>query len=361
MTLRLALIGGPMYDGLYAWLDGRDIEIVVHADHPTLNRVAAESLAAGDRIDVLSTHGKYVPSQARWLHPLDGLLDDSVLDGLAPDARRLCSIDGTLLCAPRMIDVRVLWARSDLISGPPDTWEDIRSLTRAGCAIGFPGRESGLFGTFFELVVGAGGHLLADGAPLDREAAEWAVATLVELAASAPSDLPTWHYDQVDAALLEGRVAMAAAWPGGAAAIRESGLPLEPHPYPAGAVCRVTYSGCHGWAIPRTCADLEAAVALVSELCSVNVQSLDVRSGAVCANTGAFSASDPVDDTDARRVVLTRDAIASQMITYPPLERFPDIEDAGWQAIRSALIGSSTPAEAVDQIDAAIRSVMDAA
>ena len=36
MTVRVALVGGPMYDHLYTLLDGLDVEVVVHADHPTL-------------------------------------------------------------------------------------------------------------------------------------------------------------------------------------------------------------------------------------------------------------------------------------------------------------------------------------
>src|SRR5437588_330113 len=60
-----------MYDGLYSMLPA-DAEIVVHEDHPTLNRRVAELLGAGERIDVLSTHSKYAPSQSAWLQPLDG-------------------------------------------------------------------------------------------------------------------------------------------------------------------------------------------------------------------------------------------------------------------------------------------------
>ena len=68
MALRVALVGGPMYDGLYSMLP-EDTEVVVHADHPTLNRAVADLLAEGARIDLLSTHSKYAPSQARWLQP----------------------------------------------------------------------------------------------------------------------------------------------------------------------------------------------------------------------------------------------------------------------------------------------------
>ena len=63
MALRVALVGGPMYDGLYSLLP-EGTEVVVHADHPTLNRAVADLLAEGTRIDLLSTHSKYAPSQA---------------------------------------------------------------------------------------------------------------------------------------------------------------------------------------------------------------------------------------------------------------------------------------------------------
>src|SRR6478609_552978 len=97
--LRVALVGGPMYDSLYEpFLD--DVEVVVHADHPTLNRRVAELLAGGERIDV-----------------------------------------------------RLLWWRSDRMPAAPSTWAD---LADGEAVFGFTGRESGLFGLFFELVVGHG-------------------------------------------------------------------------------------------------------------------------------------------------------------------------------------------------------------
>src|SRR5204863_348716 len=86
---------------------------------------------------------------------------------------------------------------------------------------------------------------------LNRRVAEGAIATICALARGAPADLADWHYDQVDAALLDGRVDCAAAWPGGCDAIRASALyeHLRPAIYPGG----VSYSGCHAWAIPTTC------------------------------------------------------------------------------------------------------------
>lgn len=351
MTLRIALVGGPMYDPLYGLLDGQDVDVVVHADHPTLNRRVAELLAHGERLDLISTHAKYAPSQARWLLPLDDLVDPALLAGLAPRAVGLCRFAGRLLCVPRNVDVRVLWVRTDLVAAPPDAWADVRA---GAAAFGFPGRESGLFGTFFELVTGEGGRLFdAAGRPtLATPEAERAVATLCVLAAKAPADLPGWHYDQVDAALCDGRIAMAAAWPGATAAIRASrhASCLAPHPYPAGPCGRFTYAGAHAWAIPTTCADVGHAVALLHRLAGAAAARLELATGGVPAHVATFAAAQPLDATDARRLALTRDAIATQMITYPPHPSFPALEDAGWQALRDALLGRASPAAAVDRL-----------
>lgn len=346
--LRVALVGGPMYDSLYEpFLD--EVEVVVHADHPTLNRTVADLLAAGERIDVLSTHGKYAPSQSRWLRPLEDLVPADVVAAHAPRAVELCSYEGHLLCLPRNVDVRILWWRTDRMAAAPATWSD---LLASGASFGFTGRESGLFGLYFELVVGAGGDLLHD----DGTAA---VDTIVKLAAAAPADLAEWHYDGVDTALLDGRVECAAAWPGGYGPIRDSGLAgvLAPAPYPAGPSSWVSYSGCHGWAIPTTCGDLDGAVDLVTRLGGVALHEREAAAGGIPARTDVLAAVTPTDDIDAARLEVTRRTIAEAMITYPHHDRFPVLEDAGWQALNAAIRGELTPPEAAARIRAATAEV----
>lgn len=348
-----------MYDGLYelfaAEVEAGQVEVVVHADHPTLNRAVAERLGAGERLDVISTHGKYAPSQAAWLRPLDGLVPAEVLDRLAPRARQLCSFRGDLLAAPRNIDVRVLWWRTDLLDAAPATWAEV--LAGPG-SFGFTGRESGLFGLFYELMAAAGAPLFdADLRPtLTGPAAVEAVALLQQLAAKAPDDLPDWHYDDVDDALLDGRVAMAAAWPGGYDRIRRSELAdrLAPAPYPGGR----SYSGCHAWAIPTTCGDLDGAVDLVTRLCSAEAGAQEAAAGGVPAHLGALEAHEPADDTDRDRWAVTRATIEDAMLTYPPLERFPEVEDAGWGALHDALRGRCTAAEAVGRMQSAAEAIL---
>jgi multiple sugar transport system substrate-binding protein len=337
-----------MYDSLYKpFID--DVEVVIHADHPTLNRRAAEMLAAGERIDVLSTHGKYAPSQSRWLRPLNDLIDTAAL---APKAVELCSYNGDVLCAPRNIDVRILWWRTDRMSEPPTRWG---YLIRGDAVYGFTGRESGLFGFFFELVTGDGASLFDDDLrpTMTGASPERAVLAISELAKRAPADLPDWHYDQVDAALLGGRVDCAAAWPGGYDAIRRSDIygVLAPALYPGG----VSYSGCHGWAIPTTCGDVERAAAFVNALCSNEAQA---RESGIPARVDTLAARQPVDDTDAARLAVTQETIAKSMITYPHIEGFDEIEDAGWRAINAVLRGELDPAAACERMQAAAARVL---
>jgi multiple sugar transport system substrate-binding protein len=348
-----------MYDHLYEALAAEDVHVVVHADHPTLNRDVARMLAAGERIDVCATHSKYAPSQAQWLRPLDDLVEDDVVEPLAPRAVGLCRFEGRQLCLPRLIDVRVLWVRTDRVAHVPDTWDE---LVESDIVFGFPGRESGLFGGFFELVVGCGGALFdAQLQPtMTTPDSEQAIALLCRLAARAPSDLVDWHYDQTDAALLEGRVDAAAAWPGAWGAIRSSAAAdrLAPHLYPAGPARRVSYAGCHAWAIPTTCGDVEGAVALVQRLLGAELQGIDAAGGNMCAHRDALAHVVAANDVDRQRLEITRRTIDEAMITYPPLARFPEIEDAGWSAIRDALRGRLTPADAARDIQSAAEAVL---
>ncbi len=120
VTLRVLLVGGPMYDPLYARLaefearEGVRVDVAATLPHPALNdRVAQEFGSGAARYDLISTHIKYAPSQMQWLTPLD---DDLAADELAPFSDRtleLARIDGALYSLPRNLDVKLLHYRTD--------------------------------------------------------------------------------------------------------------------------------------------------------------------------------------------------------------------------------------------------------
>ena len=82
----------------------------------------------------------------------------------------------------------------------------------------FPGRESGLFGTFFELAEMAGAHLFpGDLVPdIENDGGRWALGLLRAFYSEGlvPPQLPEWHYDKVHECFRSGHAAMVGDWPG---------------------------------------------------------------------------------------------------------------------------------------------------
>jgi multiple sugar transport system substrate-binding protein len=224
----------------------------------------------------------------------------------------------------------------------------------------FPGRDSGLFGTFYELLASAGGRLFdADLRPaFDDRAGIWAADRLAELhyrRRVTPPGLPTWHYDEVSAAFRCGAAAMVCDWPGGhhlylsratctvADRVGVALLPIGP------AGIRAVYAGCHSFAIPRSARNRAGAVHLLRDFTSSAAQLEDARRGTIPVRASALAqirAEAAADRADAHRwELLTRTQEA--LIIPPRFAAYPDCEDALWHAIQRAMIGETSPEAAV--------------
>src|SRR6476619_647560 len=104
-VVRVALVGGPMYDRLYETIPEFEratrlrVDVLARLPHPELNAFVKKSFESGDAdLDLLSTHTKYAPSQAHWLAPLDASFDDPDLLARPVELSRL---DNRLLQVPR--------------------------------------------------------------------------------------------------------------------------------------------------------------------------------------------------------------------------------------------------------------------
>jgi multiple sugar transport system substrate-binding protein len=368
-----------MYDSLYERIPaferatGLRVDVVDRLPHPELNARVKHELAAGDAdLDLISTHTKYAPSQAAWLSALDAELGGEI-DDVLPQPRELARIDGALLQVPRNLDVRLLYYRRDLLGANgssvpvPQTWDALidtaTTLTRPGTyGFLFPGRDSGLFGTFYELLVSAGGHLFdADLRPaFDDAAGIWAADRLAELhhrRRLTPRELPAWHYDEVSASFRRGEAAMVCDWPGShhlymaretCAVADRVGVALLPSG-PAGI--RAAYAGCHSFAIPRTARNRAGAVELLRDLTSTAAQLGEARRGAIPVRASALAqirveaAAHPAEAHRWELLTRTQDA----MIIPPRFAAYPECEDALWHAVQRAMIGAVSPQAAVHE------------
>ncbi len=363
-VLRVLLVGGPMYDPLYACLEefeeqeGVRVEASVAPTHPALNERIEEEFSSGAaRYDLISTHAKYAPSQQRWLTPLADDLGEDELSPFAPRTLELARIGGALYGLPRNLDVKLLLYRTDLMERPPVSWEGLleeaarlKDEGKVPYGFAFPGKESGLFGHFFELHAMAGGRMFeAEGPPaprMDDEAGLWALSLLKGLyEKSASPETLGWHYDEVAACFREGEAAMSTDWPGGFYTYEDDGSEVRGRYdlalYPAGPAGRFVYSGSHTFAIPTTVRDRPAAVELLRFLTSRESQVSEARLGTLPARTDALAdarAEAASGSLAERRWGLLEEASRTALVP-PKHERYPAVEDVIWQGVREALLG----------------------
>jgi multiple sugar transport system substrate-binding protein len=391
--LHLALIGGPQYDGLLELLPtfekqtGYRLQIDVRLPHVELNERMAEDLGTEEGLyDLISTHTKYCPSQAEHLLPLDELIDADELSDFVPRVLELCRFaTGTdqthekLMQLPRNLDARLLFYRADLIPAP-QTWDEAAAQMvkhkRDGLyGFAFPGRHSGLFGTFYEMLGMAGGELFdSEFEPtFNSEAGEWALSFLHRLhsvdCVTPPDLLENWYYDEISDRFREGDVLMIGEWPGfyGLYQKRETCKIFDQFDvasYPAGpAGIRRSYSGGHTFAIPRAAHDPEGGLALAKYLTSPEVQWHEASvSGHTPIRQSIFKRMKDLaghgTEHDTKRMAALEETITQYAMIPPKFAKYPLIEDILWSGVQEAMTGKYTPKETLSLMENKVREVL---
>jgi multiple sugar transport system substrate-binding protein len=380
--LQVALIGGPAYDPLYGCLPGFaaatgvKVNVAFSGDHPTLNRHLA-SLAEVP-YDLVSTHTKYAPSQLSFLAPLDDLVGPPLLEDFVPLILELASVGGSLYGLPRNIDVRLLHYRTDIVARPPATWDELLDTAREKNSSPdfygflFPGRESGLFGTFFELAEMAGARLFTDTLvpDIENEGGRWALQFLRTLYAErlVPRELPAWHYDKIHECFRAGRAAMVGDWPGYYGLYRDPQISkvhdrLGLSPYPKGPAGKsLAYGGGHTFALTRRGADKPEALELLLHLTAFEQQLFEARRGCVPVRRSVMRRMQSgADDAERARLSMLEEVIAEHILVPPKFARYPEVEDVLWHAVQRAFKGELSVDAALSHMTEQIGQIVQGA
>src|SRR5260370_41307795 len=367
--LQVALISGPAYDRLYDCLPafteatGIKVNVAFRGDHPALNHHLASLIEVP--YDLVSTHTKYAPSQLQFLAPLDDLFDANALEDFVPLILELSGVNGSLYSIPRNIDVRLLHYRTDLIEAPPVTWDELLALARKRNSppdvygFIFPGRESGLFGTFFELAEMAGARLFPEHIVPDiaNEGGRWALSFLRACYAEGltPRELPEWHYDKVHECFRSGHAAMVGDWPGYYSLYRDAKVSavhdrLGLSPYPVGPTGKsLAYGGGHTFALTNQGAKKQEALRLLLYLTAPVQQIGEARQGCLPVRRSVMKQmQSEADEANRARLAMLEKVIADHILIPPKFARYPEVEEVLWRTVQRAFLGEM-------EIDAALR------
>lgn len=386
--LHLALIGGPQYDSLLELLPkfeeqtGYRLHVDVRLPHVELNERMAKDLGMEHGCyDLISTHTKYSPSQVEHLMPLDEFVNADELRDFVPRVLDLCRIDDKLMQLPRNLDARILFYRADLIPAP-QTWEEAAAQMIAHkredlYGFAFPGRHSGLFGTFYELLGMAGGELLdEDLQPIfNSKAGEWALDFLHRLHSlervTPPDLIENWYYDEISERFRKGDVLMVGDWPGfyGLYQKRETCAVFDRFDvavYPAGpAGMRKSYAGGHSFAVPKAARDPQGGAALAKYLTSVDVQWHEASLGghtpvrrSIFEKMKAASAGQSTANRDTRRMAALEETINHYAMIPPKIPEYPLIEDIMASGVQEAVTGKQSPKEALLLMEKKVQEVL---
>jgi multiple sugar transport system substrate-binding protein len=310
-----------------------------------------------------------------FLAPLDGLVDDALVKDFVPLLLELASIEGSLYGIPRNIDVRVLHYRTDLIKTPPATWDELLDTARRHNSppdhygFLFPGRESGLFGTFFELAEMAGARLFPESLvpDIENEGGRWALEMLRTFydEGLVPKELPDWHYDKVHECFRAGRAAMVGDWPGYYGLYRDQNISnvhdrLGLCPYPYGPAQKsLSYGGGHTFALTKKGKSKSEALKLLLHLTAYEQQLVEARNGCVPVRRSVMEhMQSEADGANRERLAMLERVIAHNILVPPKFAAYPKVEEVLWRTVQQAVVGQITVDEALGFIRGQIEKIV---
>jgi multiple sugar transport system substrate-binding protein len=364
--LQVALISGGMYDALYESLPqftqetGAQVHIAFRGTHPELNAHIASLKEVPYHL--ISTHTKYAPSQLAVLAPLDDFDPGDMFPALLEMAR----IDGKLYGVPRNMDAKLLHYRSDLMAAVPQSWDE---LVRVAQALTGPeshgfvltGKESGMFGMFYELAEMGGATLFPDDdePKLNNEGGVFALGTLRALYGSGavPKEVVNWHYDEAHRYFRERHAAMICDYPGFYASYCAAGSPVRGRfklarmPGGPSGIHRA-YAGAHTLALTSFGAGKKAAHALLNFLTSAERQLVEAKRGSVPVRR---SVMDAVRNENPTRWTLLEQVIDQDTLVPPRLAYYPEIEEILWRTVQAAMMGLTDIEPALCEMQTRIR------
>ena len=391
-TLKVKLIGGNQYDPLYKRIPewekatGAKVEILSSKNGFDLDKELKADLASGN-INWCAgwDHTSFMAQYTDLYTDLFKLIPKATLDTFIQRTLQSAVIDGKLMLLPWHTDVSNMYYQKSLYAdagnkarykakygkdlAPPDTIDDFRNQveffahppTMYGTV--FAGKEEGLNGRFYEMLLSYGGtYLSKDYKPMfNSEAGVKALDFFKDIyqAKAVPAGTINYLWDDIGQSFASGSVALDFDWPGWAAYFNDPknskiagnvGVARAPAG-PTGK--RLGWSGSHGFSITKACDNKKAAVSFITWMTDYDTNMLEARRGLMPANAKAFD--DIIKEVKAKHDTymtnvfeVWKQSLAEDAYPVPHIAQWIEISNASYPEFQAAILGQKTPKAALD-------------
>ena len=394
VTLRVKLIGGGQYEGLYneviPWWEentGGKIEIVTQKNHFELDKEIKKDIASGN-LDfcVASNHTSFASQYGDIYTDLNDIMPASVLADYTPLILDHSTVNGRLVQMPRHSDVSNLYYQKSLYEDadnkanfkakygydltPPETWDQVKdqaiffSNPPDFYGTQYVGKEEAITGRFYELVIAEGGALFDENwkPVFNDEAGQRALQWFVDLynAQAVPAGVLNYLWDETGLGFASGTVALNLDWGGWGAYFNSADskiggdVGLVRFPMGSGGK-RGGWSGSHTYSILNGCPEenLEAAASLIWILTNHEAQMHEARGGKLPTMTRVWK--DIASEMDAEGNAFMSDlfstfsaSMAEDAFTPPLIPEWIPFSNIIFPELQAAIVGDKTVKEALD-------------
>jgi multiple sugar transport system substrate-binding protein len=401
-TLKVKLIGGTQYEGLYAVIPewekktGAKVEILSRKNHFELDKEIKQDIAARN-IDycVASNHTSFAPQYGDIYRDLNGLLPANYLANFGKLVLQQSTVDGSLVQLPRHSDISQLYynkkfydsvenkaaykAKFGKVLAPPETWvefsQQAKFFSKPPTTYGtqFPGKDEAITGRFYEMLVAEGGQLFDKNwrPTFNSAAGERALNFFVDLykSGAVPKGVPNYLWDDLGQGFASGNIALDLDWGGWAGYFNDPknskvagnvGIVRAPK---GSSGKRTGWAGSHSFSVTKACDNPKAAASFVMALTSLDAQMLEARSGLMPTRTDAQKQAvaefDKKGDKYMGEVFQTfAKGMAEDSFTPPLTPEWIEASNAIWPELQKALIGEKTSKQALDDAAKKVLAVM---
>jgi multiple sugar transport system substrate-binding protein len=349
-------------------LRARLVEFPESADQQRAQFIQRQQAQSGD-CDVFYSDVIWTAEFAsqNWLYDMTPVVEERREDFI-PSTLETVLYDGKYWGLPKQTDAGFLYYRTDEIDSVPDTWQQVYDVAEREDGLVYQGaRYEGLTVNFLELAFANGGRVLSeDGtesafdSPENVEALEFMVSGLRQ--GAAPRAVVTYMEEQSRREFQGGRATFMRNWPYAYALAKRKGSDIRGDfavaPLPAFEDAgRAGVLGGHNLVISAYSENPGGALAMLQYLTSPEAMERDAVEYSL-APALARTYEDP-DVEDALPFAAELRQAVQQAKSRPVTPVYPQVSQAIYENVYSALAGDTSPEDAIAQADREIEQALD--